>query len=94
MATYIMLGKYSQESVKQISSKRTEKAREFIQKNGGEVKEGYALLGEYDIVLIIELPDSEKAMKVSVGLSKMLGISFITAPAVSMSDFDRIVESI
>ena len=92
MATYMMLGKYSQKSIKDISAKRTEKAKELVKENGGEIKSGYALLGEYDIVLILELPDSEQAMKTSVALSKMLGISFSTAPAVSMEEFDKIME--
>ena len=75
MATYMMFGKYSQESVKKISARRTDKAAELINKYGGEIKSGYALLGETDLVLIVELPDTEQAMKVSVGLSKLLGVS-------------------
>jgi uncharacterized protein with GYD domain len=92
MATFVMLGKYSQKSVKDISAKRTEKATQLIEQNGGKVVSGYAILGEYDLVLILELPDSDQAMKTSVALSKMLGISFVTAPAVSMEDFDKLVE--
>ncbi len=92
MTTFVMLGKYSQKSIKDISAKRTEKATQLIEQNGGKVISGYALLGEYDLVLILELPDSDQAMKTSVALSKMLGISFITAPAVSMEAFDKMVE--
>ena len=92
MATFIMFGEYSQDSIKHISSQRTEKSIELIKKNGGEIKSGYSLLGKTDLVLIVELPNSEQAMKTSVGLSKMLGISFITAPAVSIEDFDKLME--
>jgi len=42
MATYIMFGKYSLDSIRQISEKRTEKAKELIRKNGGEIKSGYS----------------------------------------------------
>ena len=94
MATYMMFGKYSQDSVKKISARRTEKATEMINKYGGEIKSGYALLGETDLVLIVELPDTEGAMKVSVGLSKLLGVSFTTAPAVSFEEFDKLVEGV
>jgi uncharacterized protein with GYD domain len=92
MATYLMFGKYSQDSIKQISIKRTEKAKELIKKNGGEIKSGYALLGKSDLVLIVDLPDLEQAIKTSVALSKLLGISFSTAPAVSMDVFDKLME--
>ncbi len=94
MATYMMFGKYSQDSIRRISSKRTDKAIELIKKNGGEIISGYALLGNIDLVLIVDFPDAEQAMKTSVKMSNMLGISFTTAPAVSVEDFDRIISDI
>jgi uncharacterized protein with GYD domain len=89
-----MSGKYSLESIKQISSQRTQQSIELIKKNGGELKSGYSLLGETDLILIVDFPDTEKAMKTSVGLSKMLGISFTTAPAVTLDDFDKLMEDV
>jgi uncharacterized protein with GYD domain len=92
MATYLMFGKYSLEAVKAISAKRTDKTVALIKQNGGELKAGYALLGDTDVVLIVDLPDTEGAMKTSVALSKLLGISFSTVPAVNVADFDKIIE--
>jgi uncharacterized protein with GYD domain len=92
MATYLMFGKYSMEGVKAISPKRTDKTIAVIKQNGGELKAGYALLGDTDLVLIVDLPDTERAMKTSAALSKLLGISFSTAPAVSVADFDKFME--
>ena len=94
MATYILFGKYSQDSIKKISVKRTEKAKELIKKNAGEIKSGYALLGKTDLVLIVEFPDLEHVLKTSIALTKMLGISFTTTPAVSMDDFDKLMETV
>ena len=37
MSIFLMFGKYSTEATNQISSDRTEKAREVIQKNGGKI---------------------------------------------------------
>jgi uncharacterized protein with GYD domain len=90
MATYVLFGKYSQDSIKQISPKRTAKAEKLVKKNGGEIKAGYALLGKVDLVIVLEMPDNEKAMQTSVALSKMLGISFTTSPAVTMKKFDKL----
>jgi uncharacterized protein with GYD domain len=92
MATFVMFGNYSNESIGDISPKRTKKAEALIRNNGGEVVAGYALLGKTDLVLIVDLPDIGKAMQTSVGLSKMLGISFTTAPAVSLKKFDKLME--
>jgi uncharacterized protein with GYD domain len=91
MATYFMFGKYSLEGAKAISAKRTDKTVALIKQNGGELKEGYALLGDIDVVLIVDLPDTERAMRTSADLSKLLGISFSTAPAVSVADFDKLM---
>jgi uncharacterized protein with GYD domain len=92
MATYFMFGKYSLEAVKAINPKRTDDAVALIRQNGGELKSGYALLGDVDLVLIVDLPDTERAMKTSAALGKLLGISFSTAPAVSMADFDKFMK--
>jgi len=92
MATYFMFGKYSLEGAKGISAKRSDKAAALIKQNGGEFKEGYALLGDTDIVLILDIPDTEHAMRISADLGKLLGISFKTAPAVSVADFDKLME--
>ena len=94
MATYLMFGQYSQDSVKHINAKRTEKAMELVKKNGGEIKTGYALLGDTDLVLIVELPDNEQAVKTSVGLSKLLDISITTAPAMTIEAFDQLMDGV
>jgi uncharacterized protein with GYD domain len=91
MATYFMFGKYSKAAVKAISARRTDKAVALVKANGGEVKAGYALLGEIDLVLIVDLPGTGVAMKTSAALSKLLGISFSTAPALSMAEFDKLM---
>jgi uncharacterized protein with GYD domain len=91
MATFFMFGKYSSDSIKQISSQRTSAAVAEIEKNGGKLSAGYALLGKYDLVLIVDFPGTEQAIKASVGLAKLLGISFTTAPAVTMEEFDKMV---
>ena len=92
MATYLMFGSYSPDAIKEISAERTAKASALIKKHGGELTGGYALLGEHDLVLIVELPGTEQVMKASVALTKLLGISFSTAPAVTVAQFDKIME--
>lgn len=92
MSTYLMFGRYSMEAVKAISAKRTEKSIALIKQNGGELVSGYALLGKTDLLLIVNFPDLQSAMKTSVALSKLLAVSFVTQPAVSLSEFDMLLE--
>ncbi len=91
MATYILFGKYSPESAKLISKKRTRQGEEILKKYGGELKAGYALLGDVDLVMVVDLPDNDSAMQVSVDLTKALGISFRSAPAVTLEHFDQLM---
>ena len=91
MATFFMFGKYSDKAVKEISSKRTKEAVSLIKKHGGEVKSMYALLGEKDLAFIVTFQGIEQAMKASVALSKSTGISFNTLPAVTVEDFDKMM---
>lgn len=90
MSTYVMFGKYSSDSIKDISAERTQKALKVVADCGGSVGSGYALLGETDLLLLADFPNNEQAMKASVGLAKLLGIAFTTAPAVSMDEFDKL----
>ena len=91
MTTYIMFGKFSVGSVKEISSERTKKSTAIVESYGGKVRNLYALLGETDVVAIVDFPGVSEAMKASVELTKLLGISFTTAPAVTVDEFDRLM---
>jgi uncharacterized protein with GYD domain len=91
MATYILFGKYSTDVIGKISAARTKGAKAVIGDNGGEIKAAYALLGDTDLVLVVEFPNMEKAMKASVALSKQLGIGFTTAPALTIEEFDKLI---
>ncbi len=91
MATYVMLGKYSPQGLRDMSAKRTNDARALIKQHGGELKSAYALLGDIDLVIIVELPDTARAMQTSAALTKMLGIDFTTAPALTVEEFDKLI---
>ena len=92
MATFIMFGKYSIDAVGKIGAERSKKAVALIRDLGGETKAAYALLGETDVVAIVELPGVREAMRASVELSRMFGVSFTTSPAVTVEEFDKLIE--
>jgi len=91
MATFFMFGKYTSGAVEKISAGRTQQAVDEIEKLGGEVKAMHVLLGEYDLLFCVALPGTDEAIKASVALSKLTGISFTTCPAVTVEAFDRLV---
>ena len=91
MATFFMFGKYSPESIKDMSIERTNRIIQEIKNMGGEMTAMHALLGEYDLLFCVKLPDISDAMKASVALTRLTGISFATCPGVSVETFDRIM---
>lgn len=91
MTTFFMFGKYNADAIKGISINRTQQAIDEIKKLGGEVNAMHALLGEYDLLFCINLPDINAAMKASVALTKLTGISFNTCPAISVEAFDQVM---
>ncbi len=94
MATFFMFGKYSSGALKEISAERTDRVVSLTKNLGGEVSSMYALMGENDLILIVSFPGVEQAIKASVALSKLTGISFTTSQAVTVEEFDRIIGDI
>ena len=77
--------------MKSISPERTEKAVELIEQNGGKVISMYAVMGEHDLVLTLDLPDQDSALKTSIALKQLTGITFTTSPVVEVEKFDRLI---
>ncbi len=91
MQTFFMFGKYTTEAMEEIHPERTEKSKRIIEELGGKIQSMYALLGEHDIMIIVNLPGIDEAMKASVSLSMLTKISFTTSPAVPVDYFDIII---
>ena len=54
-------------------------AGEVIERHGGIAQHDSALLGDRDLMLIVDLPDAPAAVNASMGLAKLTGISFATS---------------
>ena len=91
METFFMFGKYTKDALGKMSADRTHKAINMIQKFGGRVKSAYALLGDNDLVFIVNLPGAAQATLVSIELTKMTGISFTTSSAIPVDQFDSMI---
>lgn len=88
---FVMLGKYTLEAIKNISKERTEQVKKVISENKGRIEAVYVLLGNYDLLFIVNFPSEKEAVKCSVKLSQLTGIGFTTLTAISVSEFDRLV---
>jgi len=91
MSTFFMFGKYSSKGLKGMSRERTGSIIALIEKFDGTVNSMHVLLGENDLIFIVDLPSTEQAMKASVALGKQTGISFTSSPAVTVDEFDNML---
>ena len=94
MYTFYLLGKYSVDAVKHISAIRTDECTRVIENLDGEIILLDALLGDYDLAIICKFEDNRSALKASVALEKRTGIRFTTLPAVSVTEFDQLVNEV
>jgi len=91
MATYFLTGTYGADAIQGISRKRTADVTRIIEDVGGRIVSIYLLLGEKDLVIIAEFPGLQEAIKGSISISKVTGISFTTNPAITAEEFDEFI---
>lgn len=91
MTTYFLFGNYSDKAYGEISSQRTAAAEKVIADQGGKLQSMHALVGDPDLVLIIDFPDIKAALKTSVELGRLTGISFRTSQALTVQEFDQLM---
>lgn len=90
MTTFFFFGNYSHDSIKKIDPKRTKKTEEIIKGYGGTLKWVYALVGEYDLLFMVELPGIPEAIQASLAIAAATGVSVQTSPAVPVALFDEL----
>jgi uncharacterized protein with GYD domain len=71
MATYIVLGNFTDQGIRNVkdTGKRAEALKGMAQKFGASVKAVYWTIGQYDVVTIIDAPDDAAltALMLTVG---------------------------
>jgi uncharacterized protein with GYD domain len=89
MASYIIMSTLTDEGRKTIKDKpnRILEVNQELEKMGVKVKQQFAVLGIYDFVNIVEAPDNETVMRMSVELGARGSVQLITLPAIPVEEF-------
>ena len=72
MSVYMYQGTYSREAISALvenPQNRTAEVRSVVEANGGEMIGCWMAFGEYDIVVIADMPDDESMAGVSLAVS-------------------------
>ena len=86
MPIYVALSKLTEEGSRAIK-KNPERIREVnkdLEAMGVKVLEQYALLGQYDFINILEAPDNDTIVRMSVEIGSRGSVQLQTLPAVSI----------
>jgi len=89
MAIYIALSNLTDEGRKTIKQRpdRIKEVNKEIEAMGIKVLGQYAVLGPYDFVTLLDAPDNEAVLKMSVELGSRGTVQLITLPALTVDDF-------
>ena len=75
-------------------SPRHEALKGEIARLGGRLIGGYVTRGQYDVVLVLEMPDGDAMTKLSVGLLSRGNVRTTTVRAHSMEDFGKLAAEV
>jgi uncharacterized protein with GYD domain len=94
MAHYVILSTLTDEGRKTIKEKpqRILEVNKELEKLGVKVKEQFAVLGPYDFVNIVEAPDNDAVMRMSVELGARGRVQLLTLAAVPIEEFIKKVK--
>lgn len=96
MATFVILINYTQSGVENMkdSPARLDEARQVFRANGGELKEFYLTMGQYDAVAIGEAPDGETAAKLALMIGGRGAVRTETLRAFTEEEYRAIIASL
>jgi uncharacterized protein with GYD domain len=88
MAYYVVLSTLTDDGRKTIKEhpERILEVNRELEKMGIKVREQYAVLGPYDFVNIVEAPDNEAVMKMSVELGSRGSVQLLTLAAIPVKE--------
>jgi len=96
MATFIMLGSFTDQGIRSVkdTTKRADAFKELAKGSGVTVKDIYWTLGQYDIVAIAESPDDVSMTALGLALGKSGNVRTQTLRAFSASDMNAILAKV
>lgn len=96
MPAYVILNKFTQQGARNVKETvtRARAARQAIQAAGGKVIGIWWTQGQYDSVLITEVPDEETGMQMLLSVAMQGNISTETLRAYSEEEMERIIQKL
>ena len=96
MPTYITLLKWTEQGIRDVkqSPQRLDAAKEAFRVAGGQLKDFYLVLGDYDVVIIGEFPNDEAYTRTVLAIASRGALRTTTLKAFTEDEYRRIIASI
>lgn len=93
MATFVSLVNWTDQGIRSYKDtpKRADAFAQLVKKHGGSVKGIWWTLGEYDIVVVTEVPDDETYTAIALQLASLGNVRTQTLRAFDPSEVERII---
>jgi uncharacterized protein with GYD domain len=93
MPTFVTLIKYTQKGIEAIKEgpARLDSAKRAYQSVGAKLKDFYLVTGPYDAIAVMEAPDDETAVALSLGISSRGNSRTETLRAFTEEEYRRII---
>ena len=96
MPTYVTLWKYTKDGLVDMKNtpERYGAVKKIINDAGGELISAYGLIGEYDVITIMNMPDEKVLSSVILRMCAKGRVSCQTMTALSIEDFLKIAKGV
>ena len=96
MITYVTLWKYTKDGLMEMKKTpgRFEAVKKLINDAGGNLLSIYGLIGEYDLITVMEMPDEKVAASTILKICSTGRITSQTMTALPIADFLKITKEV
>jgi uncharacterized protein with GYD domain len=96
MPTYMMFARYTDRGIQHVKEAptRIENFKKMVRALGGEIEGIYLMLGSYDTVCLISVPDDETMTKVALTVGSWGSVRTETIRLFAEADFCKLVCSL
>jgi uncharacterized protein with GYD domain len=92
MPTFMCFLNWTDQGAKAVkeAAPRAEATKALIAGLGGQLICGYVTTGQYDVVLVVEMPDGDAMTKLAITLTSRGNVCTTTARAFSVEEFGKL----
>ena len=94
MAVFVALGTVTENGIRNVEalSARHKRAVERAEQRGGKVLASYALLGQYDYLVVLEAPDIKTAVYILTKEAQGGNVRYQTMAALPIEEFTELIQ--